>query len=134
MFFSENESVQSKNYDGADANSEASAELPAPGFIDLTDDDWKTHTFQSLPAVQKRNSTAPAVESINVVLPPFTGRNSGSGVNTSPGVPLGKTALQYLMLFFTSAILHVFIVATNSFGRYNNANWRSESSDEGSQI
>ena len=88
MVVSENESVQSKNYDGADANSKASAELPAPGFIDLTDDDWKAHTFQSLPAVQKRNSTAPAVESINVVLPPFTGRNSGSRVNITPGVPL----------------------------------------------
>jgi hypothetical protein len=88
MFFSENESVQSKNYDGADANSEASAELPAPGFIDLTDDDWKAHTVQSLSAVPTRNSTALAVESIDVVLPPFTGRNSGSRVNITPGVPL----------------------------------------------
>jgi hypothetical protein len=117
---SENESVQSKNYDGADANSEASAEPLAPEIIDLTDENWKPHTVQSLPSVQTRSSTAPATESVDAVLPPFTGRNPGSRVNTTPGVPLVKTALQYLMLFFTSAILNVFILATNSFGRYNN--------------
>ena len=124
---SENESVESRNYDGADANSEASAEAPMPEIIDLTDDKWKFHFVPEHSSNTTRSSDVPATESIDGVLPAFSGRNPGSRVNKTPGVPLVKTALQYLMLFFTSAMLQIFITATNSFGRYNNTKWKDKS-------
>jgi hypothetical protein len=111
---SENESVHSRNYDGADANSEASAEAPMPEVIDLTDEKWSSFIVPILPSYAARSSTAPVTESIDAVLPAFSGRSPGSIVNKTPGVPLVKTALQYLMLFFTSAMLQIFIAVTNS--------------------
>ena len=100
---SENESAHSRNYDGADANSEASSEAARPEIIDLTDEKWKSCAVPELPSVSTRSSTVPATESIDGVLPAFSGRYPGSRVNKTPGVPLVKTALQYLKLFFTSA-------------------------------
>jgi hypothetical protein len=94
----------------------------------LTDEKWSSFVVPELPSIATRSSAAPASESIVCVLPNYSGRSPGSRVYKVPGVPLVKTALQYLMLFFTSTIVQIFIAATNSFGRYNNAKW--EDTDE----
>ena len=112
---SENASINSRNYDGDDANSEASAEAPVPEVIDLTDEKWSSFVVLELPSIPTRSSAAPVTELIDDVLPNFIGRSLGSRVNKTPGVPLVKTALQYLTLFFTSTILQIFIAATNLY-------------------
>ena len=96
---SENESLHSRNYDGADANSEASAEAPIPVVIDLTNEKWNPLFVPELASIVTRYSAAPLAKSIDRVLPAFSGRNPGCRVNKTPDVTIVKTALQYLMLF-----------------------------------
>ena len=112
-----------KNYDGGDDNSDDEIEGNAQNPIDLTDDKWQTTPLSPIYEIG-------GSENIENVLPEFKGRHPGSQVNRTNTATLVKTALQYFMLFFTSAILKTFIQATNAFGQYTTPGNRWKDLDE----
>ena len=82
--------------------------------------------IHSLLKVNTRSSSAPMKESIDEVIPPFTSRHiPGSRIGEmnrtllASGQYLITSVLDVFMLFFTAAVLTVFVNATNEHGKNN---------------
>ena len=117
--------------DGSDSSSDSGAEdFVVGGNLDggegendeeedneieiLVDGAWIKCLVPELYHHETRSVDGAIKEDIRNVLPVFQGRHSGSRVNMTPGVPRISTAMEYFMLFFTNAMLGVFVAASNA--------------------
>ncbi len=77
-----------------------------------------------LPGGQVPEAVALA-EPITNVLPTFKGRNPGTRVNKTPGAPLVFTAADFFFLMWDTMMLGMFVAATNAYGAFNIARWKT---------